>query len=853
MKKRLIPKLVILGGALGLGLGLQACSLKPKDNRSVRIALPSSDQLSAMARGLERPSSGARSSTMPTSISQFSCFGLNVTGPGIPNDPRLPCRDPNEGIGRLGGLVPVGSSYIDVTVAGGPSRRVQLWGVVSSIGCPDINSYLDRKHDGSTGGSGGDDIQQPVLLGEAVVDIYNDTEIQIVASMSNARQLFNSCGGGETPPTLAYKGPLPEPSPTSPPLKSPLRESMLPNAAPGDIHLTGSAVTSADMPLFARHDLSESNVGIADVMHSAQDAGYSNGQRAAIQLLWDVTDLNTAATPYAGIDLMMRGGAEGAGCSSQLGSSNMEGVAAGVYYPAGGYFIPMGRHNYYNGVVRWGWGGKNLLPKPINDLSYLIGGRKYVIVNVESNYASSQHFLNCQSVVRVARAGMRTFANQADGNLHSGTWPLGMELNVPFGPGGGGMSNPLLGTSQGASFMAYGGKVPYIFSIVSGAGGTLDSATGYFSASTPGPFTVRVTDAVGATYDRTVEVVSATQAVGYTFSAVPSNATAGNCQSIYVNVAKLDGSTHPSPGTTYTANIGSSGGSFYTAPGDCSSDIGQVSSVSIGPSFGYTQVYFKPKKAGNQNLSASHQSGPSMYYGAYASLEVYAASADRVSLKGPNPINANSCVAYQAYPSDPYGNPIANVATTANPSLGAANTVSLSGSGTFYSDNACMSATASVTIPAGSPDTGVTVYYMNTVTGGYSINTNGSTPLNITGGHVNGMIDVRPSGAATDVRVSGPASVVVNSCNPVTVDLTTLNGSLGSHSGVTVNLNRMGPFDIYTDSTCSTFINSHYFAPGATSQGFYMKAYSPGTGNRLEAYPNSGMWNMQPLYFSITN
>jgi hypothetical protein len=137
------------------------CSLKPAQPGSTRVRIP----LDALRRGTTRT---------PSTIGGFTCVGLNITGDQIPTTTALQgCVSAGmPAIGIRTGLVPITADSIEVSVPSGPKRVIQVFGVVSSIGCPPVSDFF----------SGAADISQaesPVELGRTTIDLASDTSVTI--------------------------------------------------------------------------------------------------------------------------------------------------------------------------------------------------------------------------------------------------------------------------------------------------------------------------------------------------------------------------------------------------------------------------------------------------------------------------------------------------------------------------------------------------------------------------------------------------------------------------------------------------------------------------------------------------
>jgi len=133
----------------------------------------------------------------PTSINDFQCFAINVTGPGILKDPRFSCGSIPSEVGISAGLFPVNHSQLDVMVPIGANRKIQLIGMQSTAGCPDFNTIFKNKlFDTESFG-------QAYVLGEVTVDVFDDTAATLVAAFDSSKIFMPACAQQEPvlPPT----------------------------------------------------------------------------------------------------------------------------------------------------------------------------------------------------------------------------------------------------------------------------------------------------------------------------------------------------------------------------------------------------------------------------------------------------------------------------------------------------------------------------------------------------------------------------------------------------------------------------------------------------------------------------
>lgn len=143
---------------------------------------------------MERPVIKGQAIAAPTSLSDFTCFGVKVTGLGISDDPRMGCMPP-DGVGIVGGLIPSTGGSVDLTVPAGPNRKVVVYGVQSAEGCTAMEDLLSRPIPGRFSKFGGF-----YSLGETTVDIADDTSINIKVAFSGSNsQVFAGCAVDATP------------------------------------------------------------------------------------------------------------------------------------------------------------------------------------------------------------------------------------------------------------------------------------------------------------------------------------------------------------------------------------------------------------------------------------------------------------------------------------------------------------------------------------------------------------------------------------------------------------------------------------------------------------------------------
>lgn len=203
---------------LALMLLLSGCSFSVPDSRRITITFPDSPDASSqrvvnpslaeslaqsesqmrlfqLSSGIQSVSRDAASSSYsssfatPTSVRDFSCFGINVLGDGISKNPNLkPCSESGSLSGGLmAGMTPVTNSSISIDVPMGPNRLIQLFGIQSRSGCPSVGTLGDvtALRAGNYG--------WPYELGRTTVDITNDTNVVIQSKWDSSKIIPAFC------------------------------------------------------------------------------------------------------------------------------------------------------------------------------------------------------------------------------------------------------------------------------------------------------------------------------------------------------------------------------------------------------------------------------------------------------------------------------------------------------------------------------------------------------------------------------------------------------------------------------------------------------------------------------------
>ncbi len=197
-----------------LALTLSSCALNSNgESHAVSVSLPGA-RISFMQKmenltdwislAWASATTATTLNTDPSSLSEFDCFAVNVTGPGIDPDPRVSCTDPGDAPAILGGFVPYGNSSIDLMVPAGPSRNIKIFGVKSLVGCPQLQDMLNG---GAIQFNG--NIGHMYEVGGATHDIFNDDSvtINVTYNSSSPNRVFSHCtrtGEGGTTETSMH-------------------------------------------------------------------------------------------------------------------------------------------------------------------------------------------------------------------------------------------------------------------------------------------------------------------------------------------------------------------------------------------------------------------------------------------------------------------------------------------------------------------------------------------------------------------------------------------------------------------------------------------------------------------------
>ncbi len=191
MRINLIPQYSI---GIALVLVGSGCSLAVPETRRLTIALP--DSVETMSRSFDR--SMNRTSWLPTSLSEFKCFGINISGPGIALNSQInSCSESGSApVGMIVGLASVGDNSLTVDVPVGPSRLIQLFAMTSSVGCPSFATVESGSESLRSG------LGDPYELARTTVDLIEDVEVEMRAVWDSSRPVRAFCPPGGIVPAI---------------------------------------------------------------------------------------------------------------------------------------------------------------------------------------------------------------------------------------------------------------------------------------------------------------------------------------------------------------------------------------------------------------------------------------------------------------------------------------------------------------------------------------------------------------------------------------------------------------------------------------------------------------------------
>lgn len=746
MKKEISISTVI--GLIVLSLSLSSCSFKSHEMgmQLIQINLPQrnarASRISEVKPGLSekftRNFSGINqkgalpnltsTSGAPADISYFNCYAVNVIGPGIPANPAMSCST-GPGLGIASGFVAAPTATtpatLTVTVPNGTGITFQILGAISTAAngsCPNIEDIL-------AAGTGQGTLQgSPYILAQTTVDVVADATIDMVTNytQATAKQAFPGCGiGNQGPsydPVMAFSGyfsaagavgPIPSlvthvPSPGSATdLSAPV-----PIPSPSIAAMNASVVQDAT----SRNVIGNPAMLVA--------TGISIGQAAAFQLLWDASLFDTTTYPYGTFNIAFLGG-QAASCAT----SQLFGAAAGVYDAATGNWIGLGQSQLQssNSSGSSFTQGNVQINAKLTDLPVLrSGGKSYILVNVESNYAMPSLLSGCPSVVNLAYASLQLSKNLVNtnggGGMHVGAVGLASHL------GTGNTPSYNVKTLASVPIFVQGGTPPYYFTPTTiPSGGSVD-ANGYYTAgANVGTDTILVNDSSGliGTVEFNVQLGSTLLGVELFTTGAAENAdgtyTAGTCIPFTGSTIGYGGAPPTYSGPTLAINTlsfngNTTGYSVYPsgACGTSSTNPSLVSGTMFSPSV-FASGQFTA--AGQYQVGINWLSAtPANYLNQTGVLlNIVPSSYHGVTVTGPYSANIGSCVPVQIQTADSFGNP-----TAPSPMPSPLTVTANLSSSHFFSDPNCTASplpSVAIQVPAAPSAPGsVSAYYLPTGT-----------------------------------------------------------------------------------------------------------------------------------------
>lgn len=131
---------------------------------------------------------------LPKELLDFNCFGILITGSGIPSDSRLTCTSVQDPNGLFAGFSSIQEGSISLNVDPGPKRKIQIFALKTdlSIGCPSLDSILNTPPTSRWNGIG-----QFYEVASTTVDISSDMTLQMKATFDadHPKILFQNCMG----------------------------------------------------------------------------------------------------------------------------------------------------------------------------------------------------------------------------------------------------------------------------------------------------------------------------------------------------------------------------------------------------------------------------------------------------------------------------------------------------------------------------------------------------------------------------------------------------------------------------------------------------------------------------------
>lgn len=216
-----------LSAVTALSVALGACSLSNRGSTSsLKIDVPALGSKKIAAR--VSPSSGQKRSgrktfsraflrassivpsdepvtfDLPENVDEFSCLGINVMArdiaPASDVDQCSMSQDPSPYIGKYAeALIPITGGSIEIELAQGSGRFIQLFGVQTSTGeCPSLADAFDH-HDEL-----GIQFGTPFELARTTVDVFSDSTVSLKAEWDASSPRVSFCVGGGSELSTPY-------------------------------------------------------------------------------------------------------------------------------------------------------------------------------------------------------------------------------------------------------------------------------------------------------------------------------------------------------------------------------------------------------------------------------------------------------------------------------------------------------------------------------------------------------------------------------------------------------------------------------------------------------------------------
>ncbi len=265
-------------------------------------------------------------------------------------------------------------------------------------------------------------------------------------------------------------------------------------------------------------------------------------------------------------------------------------------------------------------------------------------------------------------------------------------------------------------------------------------------------------------------------------------------------------------GSSKTIQFTGGGTGSYYSDSNCSV---VASSIVMSANQTTGSIYFKANSAQNLTLNANDIGLPDLA-ASNLSLTVNSTGSginQSLRISGSASINSNTCVPFAIGTVDANGNSMNTTSDTV---------VSLSGAGTgaFYSDTGCASASTSFTITNGSSL--VYAYYLastaqSLVLSATSVSANSATfPLSV--------VTASGNSVPTKILLAGKNSIATTSCIPYVITVAdSNNSSVAVSSDTTINMSGAGSGGFFSNATCSTPATSLLVANGSSFGTLYYK------------------------------